>query len=191
VVFSTGTEWQFSSAGIANPVRLKVGGTDISRCVFGDFDGNGRTDALYATGSTWFLSRDSRDIWSTIRSSSVTAPNLRVGDFDGDGSDEVFAVENGRWSVWRLGWTNVYPLNGALTSSASGLVVGDFDGDGYDDIAQTSGTGWRYSRGGSTPWTPLRGSGGQDQYKDIAAALVGRFGPGHRDAALRYELVPY
>jgi hypothetical protein len=69
--------------------------------------------------------------------------------------------------------------------------VGDFDGDGRDDIAQTSGSGWRYSRGGSSPWASLRGSGGQDQYKDIRSVVVGRFNLDHRDDALRYELVPY
>jgi hypothetical protein len=191
VLYSTGSEWQFSSGGAAEPVRLRVGGTPVSSCVFGDFDGNGLTDALYATGSTWYLSHDARSFWSTIRSSTVTAANLRVGDFDGDGSDEVFDVEGGRWSWWKLGWTNVYPLNGALTSSVSGLVVGDFDGDGRDDIAQTSGSGWRYSRGGSSPWASLRGSGGQDQYKDIRSVVVGRFNLDHRDDALRYELVPY
>ena len=133
--------------------------------------------------------RDSRDIWSTIRSSTVTAANLRVGDFDGDGSDDVFTVEHGTWSWWKLGWSNTYRLNGPLTSSVSGLVVGDFDGDGRDDIAQTSGSGWRYSRGGSGPWVVLRGSGGQDQYKDIRPVLVGRFTPRGGDDALRYELV--
>jgi hypothetical protein len=189
VLFSTATEWQFSSAGTANPVPLRAGGIPVSRCVFGDFDGNGLTDALYATGSTWYLFHDSKGTWSTIRSSTVTPANLRVGDFDGDGNDDVFAVEHGTWSWWRLGWSNTYPLNGPLTSSASGLVVGDFDGDSYDDIAQTSGSGWRYSRGGSSPWAPLRGSGGQDQYKDIRSVLVGRFTREGGDDALRYELV--
>jgi FG-GAP-like repeat len=191
VLFSTGAEWQFSSGGVAEPVRLRASGTSLSSCVFGDFDGNGLTDALYATGSTWYLSHDAKGSWATIRSSVVTAANLRVGDFDGDGSDDVFDVEHGRWSWWRLGWTEAYPLNGALTSSASGLVVGDFDGDGRDDIAQTSGFGWRYSRGGSSPWTTLRGSGNQAQYADIGAVVVGRFGLDHRDDALRYELTPY
>lgn len=191
VLFSTGSEWQFSSGGTAAPVRLRLGGTTLSQCVFGDFDGNGLTDALFATGSTWYLSEDSRTSWSTLRSSSVTAANLRVGDFDGDGLDEVFDIENGEWSWWNIGWTNVEPLAVSLTSSASGLVVGDFDGDGRDDIAQTSGHGWRYSRSASNGWATLRGSGGQPEYKDVSAALIGRFTADERDDAVRYKLEPY
>jgi hypothetical protein len=70
-----------------------------------------------------------------------------------------------------------------------GVAPADFDGDGRDDVAQTNGDGWRMSRGASTAWAALRGSGGQPQYKDITAVLVGRFGPDERDDALRYELV--
>jgi hypothetical protein len=189
VVYSDGTQWLYSSAGLSDGVPIKPGGTAPAQCVFGYFDDDDLTDALYATGSTWFLSTNSREIWSTIRSSTVTAENLRVGDFDNDGIDEVFAVEGGRWVLWRLGSSQVTPLNN-LTTSASGLVVGDFDGDGYDDVAQTSGNGWRYSQRGTSAWSDLRGSGGQGQYKDIDAVLVGRFAPGRRDVALRYELVP-
>ena len=189
MLYSTGSEWRFSSGGTGAPRRLRVGGASLADCAFGDFDGNGRTDALMATGSTWYFSEDARSSWSLLRSSPVAASGLRVGDFDGDGRDDVFDLENGVWSWWKLGWPEAYPLPLSLTSSVSGLVVGDFDGDGRDDIAETNGDGWRFSRGASTGWATLRGSGGQPQYKDITAVLVGRFGPGQRDDAIRYELI--
>jgi hypothetical protein len=190
VLYSTGSEWRYSSGGTGAPKLLRVGGASPADCVFGDFDGNGRTDALMATGSTWYFSKNARLPWSPLRSSPVAASGLRVGDFDNDGRDEIFDLENGNWSWWKLGWPEAYPLPLSLTSSLAGLVVGDFDGDGRDDIAQTNGDGWRVSRGASTAWAGLRGSGGQPQYKDITAVLVGRFGPDQRDDAIRYELVP-
>jgi hypothetical protein len=189
VLYSTGSEWRFSSGGTGAPRLLRAGGASLAESVFGDFDGNGRTDAIMATGSTWYFSEDARSPWSLVRGSPVGASGLRVGDFDGDGRDEIFDFENGNWSWWKLGWAEAYPLPLSLTASVTGLVVGDFDGDGRDDIAQTNGDGWRYSRGASTAWAPLRGSGGQPQYEDISAVLVGRFGPDDRDDAVRYELV--
>jgi hypothetical protein len=189
VLYSTGSEWVFSSGGTAAPRTLRVGGASLAQCVFGDFDGNGLTDAVMATGTTWYFSKDARSPWSFVRSSPVRASGLRVGDFDGDGRDEVFDIENGDWSWWKLGWPFAFPLPLGLTSSVSGLVVGDFDGDGRDDIAQTSGDGWRFSRGARSAWATLRGSGGQPQYKDIEAVLIGRFGPDQRDDAIRYDLV--
>lgn len=75
------------------------------------------------------------------------------------------------------------------TDTSGGLAVGDFDGDGRDDLVQTSGDGWRYSRSGSSPWATLRGSGGQPQYRDVRAALIGHFTPYMNVVALRYEVV--
>jgi hypothetical protein len=120
---------------------------------------------------------------------TTTAANLRVGDFDHDGQDEVFLVENGRWSLWELGSSQVFQLPVSLTSSVSGLVVGDFDGDHYDDIAQTTGGGWRYSRRARDGWVSLRGLADQPQYRDIRAVVIGQFNPDTlNDDALRYDL---
>jgi hypothetical protein len=190
VLFTSGTQWLVSSGGSAAPVpRAAYAGLAFSNSVFGDFDGNGRTDLLYVVGSQWYLSPDLAGTWAVVRDAVVDPSALRVGDFDGDGRDDVFLIENGGWRWWKPGWTTTLALNGSLASNVNSLAIGDFDGDGCDDIVQTSGSGWRYSRSGSSPWATLRGAGGQPQYGDVRAVLIGHFTPYMNVVALRYELL--
>jgi hypothetical protein len=189
VLVTDGVLWGVSSGGTTPPVaRPGYDGLAFSNSIFGDFDGNGRTDLLYIVGSQWYLSPDLAGTWSLVRDAVVDPSALRVGDFDGDGADDVFLIENG-WRWWKPGWTTTQALNGSLSSNVNSLAFGDFDGDGHDDIAQTSGNGWRYSAGGSSPWATLRGAGGQPQYRDVRSVLIGRFGPDATPAALCYERI--
>jgi hypothetical protein len=100
--------------------------------------------------------------------------DLRFGDFDGDGTTDVFGVVNGglftspTWQVRhgiknnRVGLTAWQPLPVSLTTSVNGLMAADFDGDGRADIAangadlfgQVNPTNWMISIDGSAGWTP-------------------------------------
>jgi hypothetical protein len=172
---------------------VRSDGTRLSDCVFGDFidNGDGVTDALRADGATWSVSVGGSGQWSIKPGSPrLAAAKLRVGDFNGDGIDDVFWIENGLWSVWYPNWDAVgqdvtKPTSGIAMDS---LVIADFDGDGLADLGQTDGDGWRWLRGGTSSWARLRGSGGQSEYKDIRSALLGRFTPEGRLDAIRYAI---
>ena len=88
VLFSAGG-WYLWSLGQISPKMVRDDGTRLTDCVFGDFDGNGLTDALQANGTTWSLAFGGQGPWIPSRSSSITAANLRVGDFNGDRRDDV------------------------------------------------------------------------------------------------------
>ena len=46
--------------------RAAYAGLAFSNSIFGDFDGNGRTDLLYILGSQWYLSPDLAGTWSLV-----------------------------------------------------------------------------------------------------------------------------
>ena len=130
---------------------------DCSRIYPGDFDGDGDDEILGIADNSWmYLFKFDGSDWSiawhnggdpTASSAGGIYPyrdHLAVGDFDGDGKDELLGVaswmtmfhfENGQWH-W--GWSNYGDPN---ASSAAGihayrkrLIVGDFDGDGKDEL---------------------------------------------------------
>jgi hypothetical protein len=125
----------------------------------GDVDGDGADDLIIherlppygwtvaKSDKTRFLPPDAGQYWLTGWAASDDAYDLFVGDFDGDGRDDLLAKEKtdgGYWDValsrqnglqfvpqgppsWLTGW--------AVASDAYNLFVGDFDGDGKDDVA--------------------------------------------------------
>jgi hypothetical protein len=77
-----------------------------------------------------------------------------VGDFDGDGSEELLCVQTGALSgnemamlkfdgSWRLAWTYNPSKGSGIYPYRQQLVVGDFDGDGADEVLGTDvGGNW-------------------------------------------------
>jgi hypothetical protein len=190
VLFSDGRNWWVSMGGAKLRQLQRADTTPLQDCVFGDFDGDGLTDALRADGSTWSVSSGASAPWILKQHSLVRAANLRVGDFTGDGRvDEIFWIEGNRWHLWHPTVNAVAEdvSKPVLDSDIDLLVVADFDGDRRADLAKTDGDGWIWLRGGTSVWTLLRGSGNQSEFKDIRAALLGRFTANDRRVdALRY-----
>ncbi|MEM7828372.1 MAG: S8 family serine peptidase [Candidatus Aenigmatarchaeota archaeon] len=139
----------------------------------GDFNGDGRDD---------LLTRDPLTGYVVIRQSVVSGGNwtgwsnkwaswpktysrLSVGDFNGDGKDDVLTlsfstggavlrlsiVSNGDWNGWGNKWA-AWPLG-----SYSKVYVKDFNGDGKDDILTVNPSNGnaviRQSAGGAGTWT--------------------------------------
>jgi hypothetical protein len=139
---------------------LTIGGAGLARAVFGDFDGDGKTDF-----SVW---RGQQSDWLTVRSSDRKLQTAQwgadydpyndvivPGDYDGDGKYDVavFRRATGQWLI-------KCSQDGSVMAQAWGIasdmpVAADYDGDGKTDIAV-----WR---GAETNWYIQRSSDHQTQ----------------------------
>ena len=97
------------------------------------------------------------------------ANRLGVGDFDGDGTDDLFLATGAAWYFspggareWRYLSGNPAPL--------SFLRFGDFDGDGRTDVVGVSGGDLLVSWGGVSNWERLNAAPGF-----VADLAVGKF----------------
>lgn len=91
------------------------------------------------------------------------APNptrrLGVGDFDGDGKDDLFLATGAAWYYAPAGQAEWRYLN-AQTDKIGTLLFGDFDADGRTDVfTQHDGSRWDVSWGGASRWETINGSG--------------------------------
>ncbi|HMZ20198.1 MAG TPA: putative Ig domain-containing protein, partial [Blastocatellia bacterium] len=149
----------------AKSYSLVIGGTAVRSFVFGDFDGDGKTDlSVWRGASGEWLTVNSGDskAQSTVWGSSA-APYLDVmtpGDYDGDGRMDLAVFRRGIQTGQGDEWFIKSSRDGAVTTKLWGLgtdipVPGDYDGDGKTDIAV-----WR---GSDTNWYIIRSSDGQIQ----------------------------
>lgn len=146
--------------------------------VVGDFDKDGKDELLgIASWMTMFHFDNGNWQWGWSDQGNPNASgglypyrnNLIVGDFTGDGRDEVLGVTS--WmskfrfenNQWILEWSDqgVPTASGGLYPYRSNLRVGDFDGDGKDELLglaswatrfRWSGSNWVWS--GSTSGNP-------------------------------------
>ncbi|MDR0281234.1 MAG: DUF4347 domain-containing protein [Paucimonas sp.] len=153
----------------------------INRMVVGDFNNDGRDDILYqssdnlwrfaagnANGTFTISAQGSSPFASLTLADNAASGNLYyVGDFDGDGDDDVLyaAPSSATHTFYRNnndGTFTALPqgLTG-FTGSTNGqrLIVGDFNGDGATDIlfqVGSTGTAWKYAlNNGSGSFTEM------------------------------------
>jgi RHS repeat-associated protein len=130
------------SAGCA-PAVTSVGVTNWSgyQLVFGDFNGDGKTDILTVSGTTnggLYLSTG-----TDLTTSQYTVPTgwasyqVIAGDFNGDGKSDVALIYQGTGS----GTSYIYLSTGSgfsqaasFTTSASTAIAADWDSDGATDL---------------------------------------------------------
>jgi cyclophilin family peptidyl-prolyl cis-trans isomerase len=134
----------------------------------GDFDGDGRSDvAMFSAGNNWWISltpatgaADAPAIWGSLQA-DIDWRFPSVGDFNGDGSDDIAAwnPSSGNWRLLKSNGTG-FDASDFGTWSPSGAwtdpLVGDFDGDGNADLASRDlNTGaWYVSRSNGASLTP-------------------------------------
>jgi hypothetical protein len=92
-----------------------------------------------------------------------------VGDFDGDGKDDLFLATGTAWYYAPAGNAEWRLLN-AQSQTIDSLLFGDFDGDGRTDVLTKVGRDWLVSWGGISPWQKINESDGQ-----ISDFVVGNF----------------
>jgi len=82
---------------------------------------------------------------------------LGVGDFDGDGTDDVFFATGAAWYYAPAGNAEWRFLN-AQPDGIGALLFGDFDGDRRTDVFTQRGRDWLVSWGGASPWEKINES---------------------------------
>lgn len=82
--------------------------------------------------------------------------NLLVGDFDGDGNDDIFRANGKNWTLFKSGGDETEKLEMEVSLKINSLKVGDFDGDGKTDLLNATGSKWRVAYGGKKPWVTLK-----------------------------------
>jgi hypothetical protein len=99
--------------------------------------------------------------------------SLGVGDFDGDGRDDLFLATGAAWYYAPVGIAEWRFLN-AQTDGIGTLLFGDFDADGRTDVFTQHGDNWVVSWGGASRWDTINVSG-----PILGNAAVGDFDGDH------------
>jgi hypothetical protein len=109
-----------------------------------------RTDAIRS------LSEDTSrlSIYANQYGAANPTSDLAVGDFDGDGVDDVFVGTGTGWWFSSGGRAEWRFLN-RMPERASSLRFGDFDGDGRADVLALHGGNMDVSWGGVSPWKSI------------------------------------
>jgi hypothetical protein len=111
----------------------------------------------------------------------VPNPTVRlgVGDFDGDGVQDLFLATGAAWYYSPGGNAEWRYLNGGKTDRIDSLLFGDFDGDGRTDVVGINGSILMVSWGGVSDWEVLNSLPAGASITDLA---VGDFdGDGRAD----------
>jgi hypothetical protein len=82
-----------------------------------------------------------------------------VGDFDGDGRDDLFMATGTGW-YYSPGGNAEWRFLSAKTETVDALLIGDFDGDGRADVFTQIGDNWMVSWGGRSDWQLLSSNHG-------------------------------
>ncbi|MDF2189034.1 M64 family metallopeptidase [Paraflavitalea sp. CAU 1676] len=139
-------------------------GRNFLKCYAGDFNGDGKSDLLVHNGNSIMIYRSNGTqldvVFSTVErvpGSWQFQPNDRfyIGDFNGDGKDEVAVFNGTDWVMEYLGLladdgNNGLRLIARYDNSMPGwdfkkddqFFVADFNGDGKKDLIVFNGTSW-------------------------------------------------
>ncbi|MCP4807295.1 MAG: right-handed parallel beta-helix repeat-containing protein [Proteobacteria bacterium] len=104
--------------------------------------------------------------WDYLAIEDDELDDVAVGDFDGDGVDELFRTTGSSWE-WLVG--GAWSSRNTSSYTLSQLRFADVDGDGATDVITRSGDTWLVSLGGSGGWTTWN-TETDDDLDDVAFA---------------------
>lgn len=107
--------------------------------------------------------------------------HLGVGDFDGDGTQDLFLATGTAW-YYSPGGTAEWRFLSAKTDRIGTLLFGDFDGDGRTDVVAKNGDYLMVSWGGVSDWEHLNLNAISAPISDLAVGnFVNDFAGDQRD----------
>jgi hypothetical protein len=134
----------------------------------------------YVSASTASLQIQNNQFADSSPSYSDPTVRLGVGDFDGDGVEDLFLATGAAWYYSPAGKAEWRYLNGGKTDRIDSLLLGDFDGDGRTDVLSLRGGQLVVSWGGISDWEVLNPN--RPANCAITDMAVGDFdGDGHAD----------
>jgi hypothetical protein len=166
---ATGNTWFYSPAGAREWRFLNAAPDTVDQLLFGNFDGDGRTDVVAMRNGQLVVSWGGISAFDVLNYGPLpcsSMSDMAVGDFDGDGHPDIFCADGTTWWVSFGGNTAFVPIQ---TSSfrVANLGFGDFNGDGTTDVIGVVGYGnSNYYQASFSPrsmpgslfsgWTPLQ-----------------------------------
>ncbi len=125
-----------------------------------------------ATSIPWTLAKPHTPFLRVNSKFSMPDPahELAVGDFDGDGKNDLFMATGAGWYYSPRGNAEWRFLS-AKTETVDTLFFGDFDGDGRTDVFTQIGDNWMISWGGRSDWKLLSTNHGQPGGHPIVGML--------------------
>jgi hypothetical protein len=181
VAVFNGTNWVMEYLGLladdgADGLRLiarydnSMPGWDFTpgdRFTVADFNGDGKKDLFVFNGSNWAIPyvgmlRSSGTGFSLVKRYDANMPSWEmrpgdrhvVGDFSGDGKEDLWVFNGSNWSIPYLGMLRSNGTSLSMSKRYDGTMpgwqmrpndrhyVGDFDGDGKADLYVFNGTNW-------------------------------------------------
>jgi hypothetical protein len=181
VAVFNGTNWVMEYLGLladdgADGLRLiarydnSMPGWDFTpgdRFHVADFNGDGKKDLFVFNGSNWAIPyvgmlRSSGTGFSLVKRYDANMPSWEmrpgdrhvVGDFSGDGKEDLWVFNGSNWSIPYLGMLRSNGTSLSMSKRYDGTMpgwqmrpddrhyVGDFDGDGKADLYVFNGTNW-------------------------------------------------
>jgi hypothetical protein len=123
-----------------------------------DFAHIGENISLESSGDAIEYEGEEKDLKVQLEGNVFNHANpttrLGVGDFDGDGFDDLFIATGTAWYFAPRG-TAEWRLLRAETTTNDKFLFGDFDGDGRADVFTQRGSDWLVSWGGISDWEKI------------------------------------
>jgi hypothetical protein len=128
--------------------------------LFGDFDGDGRTDIVMQYGSRLLVSWGGESDWEVLNPGPIKGflNEMAVGKFvdrpPSDKRDDIFLADGHTWSVSAAGAGPFEPV-GTSSFGVRDILLGNFVGDAKTDVVGIVAGKWQVSDGGRGAWAPL------------------------------------
>lgn len=164
---ATGAAFYYSPGGSYDWRMLAWGRTDLivryrasqalPNLLFGDFDGDGRTDVAGKNGANLMVSWGGASEWEVLTQTPAGVEDLAAGNFDGTGADDILWTDGARWHIaYAQPDGTMGPFTVLPTSSSSyrvrDLRFGHFNSnDTMDCFGDVAGQ-WMFSDGCVANW---------------------------------------